>query len=145
MTNECDLPNLESIGNRFSGYWSGDLYLPKLRQVGGSLEIAGPTSIIAPVLKWVCYDIILSYGTNVFSANMLEEVGGSIHAQYARVFQAAALRAVGDSLNTEEAPDFYHPDFEDLALWEMHPDAERRWRLRGAVRAQMRDMPTMEI
>ena len=145
MANHFDMPNLESVGNRFSGCWSGDLYLPKLRQVGGSLDIAGPERIIAPVLKWVCYDIILGYGTTVFCANMLEEVGGSIDAQYARVFQAAALRDVGDSLNTESAPDFYRADFEDLAFWEMHPDAQRRWRLRGAVRAQMRDMPTMEI
>lgn len=145
MANHFDMPNLESVGNRFSGCWSGDLYLPKLRQVGGSLDIAGPERIIAPVLKWVCYDIILGYGTTVFCANMLEEVGGSIDAQYARVFQAAALRDVGDGLNTESAPDFYRADFEDLAFWEMHPDAQRRWRLRGVVRAQMRDMPTMEI
>ena len=145
MANECSLPNLEAVGNRFSGYWSGELHLPKLRQVGGSLDIAGPEIFVAPALQWVCYDLILSNGTTVFCANMLEEVGGSLDARYASVFQAVALRDVGDSLHTEAAPDFYRPDFEDLVDWDMHPDAERRWRMRGAIRAMMRDLPTMEI
>ena len=145
MANECDLPNLEAIGNRLSGYWSGDLYLPQLRQVGGSLDIAGPEKLVAAALRWVCYDIILAYGTTVFSASKLEEVGGSIDARYATVFHAGALRSVGDSLHTEAAPDFYRPDFEDMVEWDMHPDAEKRWRLRGAIIALMRDMPTMDM
>ena len=145
MANECEMPNLEAVGNRFSGFWSGDLYLPKLRQVGGSLDIAGPECIIAPALVWVCYDIILAYGTTAFRANMLEEVGGSLDARYVTVFQVAALRSVGDSLHSDAAPDFYRPDFEDMVEWDMHPDAEKRWRLRGAIIALMRDMPTMDI
>ncbi len=140
----CDLPCLENVGNRLWGYWPGPLHLPKLRSVGGSFEIEGAVRVIAPALEWICYDLTLIF-TTVFCANKLAEVGGSLDARSARVFQAAALRDVGDSLNTESAPDFYRADFEDLAFWEMHPDAQRRWRLRGAVRAQMRDMPTMEI
>ena len=145
MANHFDMPNIESVGNRFSGCWSGDLYLLKLRQVGGSLDIAGPERIIAPVLKWVYYDIILSYATTVFCANMLEEVGGTLDARYASVFQAAALRDVGDSLHTEAAPDFYRPDFEDLVYWDMHPEAKSRWKLRESVKRAMRSQQSMDI
>jgi hypothetical protein len=145
MANHFDMPNLESVGNRFSGCWSGDLYLLKLRQVGGSLDIAGPEKLIAPALQWVCYDVILSYTTTVFCANMLEEVGGSLEAGSATVFHAAALRSVGDSLNTEAAPDFYRPDFEELAQWEMHPDAKSRWERREAVKRAMRSQQSMDI
>ena len=145
MANHFDMPYLEIVGNRFSGYWSGDLYLPKLRQVGGSLDIAGPEKIVAASLRWVCYDLLLSHTTKVFCANVLEEVGGSLDARFAKIIRAPALRSVGDSLYTESAPDFYRPEFEDLAFGGMHPDAERRWRLRGAISAMMRDMPTIDI
>ena len=140
----CNLPCLETIGNRFWGYWRGPLNLPKLRSVGGSFEIEGAVRVIAPALEWVCYDLTMIF-TTVFCANKLAEVGGSLDARSARVFQAAALRDVGDSLNTESAPDFYRPDFEDMVDWEMHPDAQRRWRLRGAIRALMRGMATIDI
>ena len=145
MANQFDMPNLESVGNRFSGYWSGDLILPKLRQVGGSLDIAGPEKLVAAALRWVCYDILLSYTTTVFCANMLEEVGGSLDARFVRIFRAPALQSVGDSLHTESDPDFYRPNFEDMVDWDMHPEAEARWKLREAVRQAMREQPSMQI
>lgn len=142
---ECGLPNLETVGNRFWGIWTGRLFVPKLRSVGGSFEIGMAESVIVPALEWVCFDIVLTYFTTTFVANSLVEVGGSLHAGSATIFHAAALRHVGDALYTNSAPDFYRPEFEDLALVEMHPDAERRWKLRGAVRALMRNMPIMDI
>ena len=145
MGNQFDMPNLECVGNRLSGFWGEDMYLPKLRQVGGSFDIAGPGRLLAPVLECVNGDIILSYTTTEFRANRLVEVGGALDARFARIFHAAALQYVGDELNTESAPDFYLPDLEDLPQWSMHPDAERRWRLRGAVCALMRSMPIMDI
>ena len=141
----CDLPCLETVGNRLWGYWRGSLNLPMLRSVGGSFEVEGAESLIAPALKWVCYDLNLSYITNVFSANKLVEVGGSLDARSARVIQAAALRDVGDSLHTEAAPDFYRPDFEDLVYWDMHPEARFRWELREAVKRAMRSQQPMDI
>ncbi|MEI6607306.1 MAG: hypothetical protein WCP35_18490 [Verrucomicrobiota bacterium] len=140
----CDLPCLETVGNRLWGYWRGTLHLPKLRSVGGSFEIEGAEKVIAPALKWVCYDLNLLF-TTVFCANMLEEVGGCLDASSASVFHAASLQAVGDSLHTAAAPDFYRPDFEDMVDWEMHPDARARWEMREAVRIQMRDLPPMCI
>jgi hypothetical protein len=145
LVNELDMPNLEYVSNRLSGYWSGVMHVPKLRSVGGSFEIDGPESVFAPALEWVCYDLCLSYFTTIFVANKLAEVGGSLDAGSATTFHAAALRHVGEALNTRSAQDFYRAEFEDLALWEMHPDAERRWRLRGAIRALMRELPQMDI
>ncbi len=145
MVVECDLPNLEIVGNRFSGFWSGYLHLPHLLQVGGSLEIEGPERFSAPSLRWVCYDLCLSHFTTVFCANKLEEVGGSLNAGSAKIFHAAKLRHVGDTLNSESAADYYRPEFENLALWEVHPDARRRWQMRMAVRNIMRDLPPMDI
>ena len=145
LVNECDLPNLRSVGNRLSGYWAGDLHLPKLRHVGGSMEIEGALRVIAPSLEWVCYDLNLSYFTTVFCANRLVEVGGSMDARSARIFRAAALRSIGDTLNTQAAHDFYRPQFEELALWAAHPDAERHWEMREAVRKSMRDLPQLWI
>jgi hypothetical protein len=140
----CNLPCLETVGNRFWGYWRGPLHLPNLRSVGGSFEIEGAERVIAPALQWVCYDLYLLF-SSVFCANKLAEVGGSLDARSARVFQAAALQAVGDSLNTEAAPDFYRPDFEDLVDWEMHPEAKSRWQLREAVKRAMRSQMAMDI
>ncbi len=145
MAIECDLPSLETVGNRLWGYWTGTLRVPKLRSVGGSFEIEGAESVIAPELKWVCFDLNLSYITTVFSANRLVEVGGSLDARSARIFHAASLESVGDNLNTEAAPDFYRPDFDDLLFWEMHPEARARWEMREAVRKRMRDLPPMSI
>ena len=145
MVNECDLPNLTIVGNRLSGFWTETLHLPKLLQVGGSLEIGGAASVIAPSLTWVCYDLNLGYFTTRFSANRLVEVGGSIDARSAILFRAADLKHVGDTLDTSSAQDFYKPEFEDLALWAAHPDAERRWVMREAVRQLMRDLPRMWI
>ena len=130
---ECDLPNLETVGNRFWGIWTGPLFVPKLRSVGGSFEIGMAESVIAPALEWVCFDIVLTYFTTTFVANKLEEVGGSLHAGSATIFRAAVLQHVGDALYTNSAPDFYRPEFEDLTLVEMHPDAERLWKMRAAV------------
>jgi len=140
----CNLPCLETVGNRFWGYWRGPLNLPKLRSVGGSFEIEGAVRVIAPALVWVCYDLNLIF-TTVFCANKLAEVGGSLDARSARVFQAAALRSVGDSLHTEAAPDFYQPDFEDVVDWDMHPEAKLRWEMREAVRRAMRLQQAMDI
>ena len=142
---ECDLPNLEMVGNRFWGIWTGPLFVPKLRSVGGSFEIGMAESVIAPALEWVCFDIVITYCTTTFVVNRLVEVGGSLHAGSAIIFRAAALRHVGDALYTNSAPDFYRPEFEDLVLVEMHPDAERLWKMRAAVSKLMGDQPTMEI
>ena len=144
MVVECNLPCIETVGNRFWGYWNGALYVPKLRSVGGSFEIEGAVRVIAPALEWVCFDLNLIF-TTVFCANKLAEVGGSLDARSARAFRAASLKYVGDNLNTEAAPDFYRPDFDDLLFWEMHPDARARWEMREAVRIQMRDLPPMCI
>jgi len=73
------------------------------------------------------------------------EVGGSIHAGSATIFRAASLQHVGDAIYTNSAPDFYRPEFEDLAYCEMHPDAERLWKMRAAVSALMVDLPTFDI
>ena len=140
----CNLPCLETVGNRFWGYWRGPLHLPNLRSVGGSFEIEGSERVIAPALQWVCYDLYLLFST-VFCANKLAEVGGSLDARSARVFQAAALQAVGDSLNTEAAPDYYRPDFEKLVQWDKHPDAKSRWERREAVKRAMRSQQAMDI
>lgn len=145
MVIECELPNLETVGNRLWGFWSGPLHVPMLRTVGGSFEIEGAESLIAPALEWVCFDLSLSYITTEFSANRLVEVGGSLDARSARIFHAAALKSVGDNLNTESAPDFYRPDFDDLLFWEMHPDAKARWQMREAVTKEMRDLPSIYI
>ena len=145
MVVECDLPCLETVGNRLWGYWNGPLHVPMLRSVGGSFEIEGAESVIAPALEWVCFDLNLSYITTTFSANKLVEVGGSLDARSARIFHAASLQSVGDNLNTEAAPDFYRPDFDDTMFWEMHPDARARWELREAVRKQMKDLSPMFI
>ena len=140
----CDLPCLENVGNRLWGYWPGPLHLPKLRSVGGSFEIEGAEKVIAPALEWVCYDLSLLF-TTVFCANSLAEVGGSLDARSARTFHAAALRSVGDSLNTEAAPDFYRHDFEELVQWDMHPDAKSRWERREAVKRAMRSQQPLDI
>ena len=140
----CNLPCLETVGNRFWGYWRGPLHLPNLRSVGGSFEIEGSERVIAPALQWVCYDLYLLFST-VFCANKLAEVGGSLDARSARVFQAAALQAVGDSLNTEAAPDYYRPDFEKLVQWDKHPDAKSRWERREAVKRAMRSQQPLDI
>jgi hypothetical protein len=145
MVIECDLPCLETVGNRLWGYWNGTLYVPKLRSVGGSFEIEGAESVIAPSLEWVCFDLSLSFVTTEFRANNLVEVGGSLDARSARIFHAASLKFVGDNLNTEAAPDFYRPDFDDSLFWEMHPDAKFRWQMREAVRKRMRDLPPICI
>ncbi len=142
---ECDLPNLEMVGNRFWGIWTGPLFVPKLRSVGGSFEIGMAESVIAPALEWVCFDIVITHLTTTFVANKLVEVGGSLHAGSATFFRAAALQHVGDALYTNSAPDFYRPEFEDLAHCEMHPDAERLWKMRAAVSKLMGDQPTMDI
>ena len=144
LVNDCELPNLTIVGNRFSGYWVEELHLPNLRNVGGSMEIEGATCVIAPVLTWVCYDLILCY-TTIFCASMLTEVGGSLDARSATIFRAVSLESVGDTLDTSSAADFYKPQFEDLALWAAHPGAERHWKMREAVRKQMRDLPQMCI
>lgn len=142
---ECDLPNLETVGNRFWGFWSNSLNLPKLRSVGGSFKIQGANSVVAPALERVYYDLILSCVTTVFRANRLVEVGGTFDAQAASVFRAAALRYVGDTLNTQSAADYYRPEFEDLALWAAHPDAELRWNMRGAFKRTISELPPIEI
>jgi len=145
MVTECDLPNLETVGNRFWACWTGPLHVPKLRSVGGSFEVEGAESVIAPALEWVCFDLNLSYITTEFIANRLVAVGGSLDARSARTFRAAALKSVGDNLNTEACPDFYRPNLDESLFWEFHPEAKRRWQIREAVRQQMRDLPTMEI
>lgn len=142
---ECDLPNLETVGNRFWGWWSNSLHLPKLRSVGGSFKIQGAIRVVVPVLERVFYDLILSCVTTEFRANRLAEVGGSFDAPAASVFRAAALRHVGETLNTQSAADYYRPEFEDLVRWAAHPDAELRWIMRGVVRRTMSELPLIEI
>ena len=135
MVCEPDLPNLESIGKRFWVSWASELRVPNLRYVAGSLEVEGAESVFLPALQWVGFDLKVCYLTTVFSAPMLEAVGGTLEARSAKVFHAARLESVGDALYTESAMDYYQPDFDDGSLhWEMHPDARTRWLLRERVR-----------
>jgi hypothetical protein len=145
MVLECALPCLESVGNRLWGYWLNTLNLPRLCSVGGSLEIDGAHTVIAPALRRVCFDLLLSKTTTVFCANRLVEVGGSLDAGSVTTFRAAALRIVGETLNTEAAVHFYRPEFEDLLFWSAHPDAELHWKMREAIRQMMRELPQIEI
>ncbi|MEI7910943.1 MAG: hypothetical protein WCK77_15010 [Verrucomicrobiota bacterium] len=145
MVLECALPCLEEVGNRLWGYWITALHVPRLRSVGGSLEIEGAHTVMAPELQWVCFDLRLSNSTIVFCANRLVEVGGSLDAGSVITFRAAALRTVGETLNTGAAVDFYRPEFEELLFWSAHPGAELHWEMREAVRRTMRDLLQIEI
>ena len=142
---ECALQCLVEVGNRLWGYWSTELHLPSLRSVGGSLEIDGAHTVMAPALHWVCFDLRLSNATTVFCANRLVEVGGSLDAGSVTTFRAASLRIVGETLNTGAAVDFYRPAFEELLFWSAHPGAELHWEMREAVRRTMRELPQIEI
>ena len=132
----CDpnLPLLQSVGKRFWVPWSSNLHLPTLRFVGGDFDVAGSNSVIVPSLQWVGFSILLCYLTRIFSAPMLREVGGSLYASKAKVIHAAKLESVGDTLYTQSAIDYYKPVFARVFHWEMHPDAEYRWKMREAVR-----------
>jgi len=146
MVCEPDLPNLESVGKRFWVSWASELRVPYLRYVAGSLEVEGAESVFLPALQWVGFDLKVCYLTTVFSAPMLEAVGGTLEARSAKVFHAARLESVGDALYTESAMDYYRPDFDDGSLhWEMHPDARARWQRRDMVRHAMRVQLPMEI
>ena len=144
MALNCDLSNLETVGNRFAGYWNGPLHLPGLRSVGGSFVVGGGGSVIAPSLERVGSDLILPHKT-VFVAKKLVAVGGSLDARSATTLRVAALRTVGETLDTSAALDFYRPYFEDLASWSPHPDAERYWDAKNAVTRCMRGIRPISI
>lgn len=145
MVVECDLPQLEVVGNRFWGIWTDSLQLPMLRCVGGSIEVEIAEKFDAPALVWVGFDLILSHLTTEFRAIKLVEVGGSLHAGAAAIIHAPMLEHVGDGLHTESAQDFYKPDYEDFAYWDKHPEARRRWEMRQAVRQAMSAQPPIDI
>ena len=145
MALECALPRLETVGNRLWGYWLTTLHVPRLRSVGGTLEIEGAHTVLAPALRWVCFDLRLSNSTTVFCANRLVEVGGSLDAGSVTTLRAAALRTIGEGLNTGAAVDFYRPAFEELLFWSAHPGAELHWEMREAVRRTMRELPQIEV
>jgi hypothetical protein len=143
---EPDLPRLNSVGKRLWVCWGSDLRLPCLRHVGGSFEVEGADRVFLPALQWVGFDLKVCYLTTVFSAPMLEAVGGTLEARSAKVFHAARLESVGDALFTESAMAYYRPDFDDGSLhWEMHPDARTRWQMREKVSHALGAQPPLDI